>query len=340
MYFVKVKDNIEKVEKIFFNLNIPSISSLFRTKEWLRDSQWRLGDKEIYLELFYQGKPLALFPMIIYTKISDYPPIDPHKFIENALKTKIENQSVAYCATLFGLGSPILVKEKNIDWDSVMYTIKLTLKKEFNCNYLVLGYCSTYDTPFSNYKFNKLTPTIFEYKRNGILKIEDFSSFEDYKKSLKKKYRENIKKEIRNFQNNGLVIKNTEIKDCNIEELGKLSSNVFLKYGSSVEPEKLSKFLDYIGNTFPKNSRVLSCMKDGKILTFLMYIMYDGVVYSHTYGKNYELDQYGSYFIISFHELIKYSIDRKYKYIIYGSGSEKAKEGKGVIMQNTYGYVF
>ncbi|APT75182.1 hypothetical protein XO10_01385 [Marinitoga sp. 1135] len=338
MYYANVKLDIFKVESSFFKLNQSTPSALYRTKEWLVDSQQRLGDIPVYIELFYNKKPIALFPVIIFNKQSDYPPVDPHRIINEALGIKT-NKPIAYCATLFGLGCPILFNKKEHDWDSIISILKALLKEKFNCENLVFGYFFENDDPFKGYTFNKNYVTIKSHKLLGILNTGKFTSFENYKKSLSKNTRKSYNSETNTFIKNKLYVKNLPIKEYDLDLIGKMSSNVFAKYGAKVDPSKISNFAKHISDKFPNNSGIISCWKDKNIISYVLYIKYNKILYAHTFGRNYELDKYKSYFLVAYHALIKYAIETGMEYINYGGGASWTKKRRGVSIIQTYSYV-
>lgn len=338
MYTVDIKLDVFNVESSFFNLNQPTLSGLYRTREWLIDSQWRLGDIAIYIELFYDKKPIALFPFIIFNKRSNYPPVDPHRIIKEAMGV-ITDKPVAYCATLFGLGCPILTTSIELDWDSIISILKTTLREKFNCEYLVFGYFCENDDPIAGYVFKNNYVVTNPHKLLGVLNTGKFTSFDDYKKSLSKNTRNSYRSETNVFVKNGLCIKNLPISKYDLDLIGRMSSNVFAKYGNEVEPARITNFAKHISKWFYNDSGIISCWIGDSIISYVLYIKHGNVLYAHTFGRNYELDKYKSYYLVAYYELIKYAIATGMEYINYGGGASWTKERRGVSMLQTYSYV-
>lgn len=338
MYTVNIKLNLFDVDFSFFNLNQPTPSILYRTRDWMIDSQWRLGDIPIYVELLYDQIPVALFPFIIYNKLSDYPPVNPHRIIKEATGVTTD-KPVAYCATLFGLGCPILTYGIEINWESVFILLKTKLREQYNCEYLVFGYFCENDDPLAGYVFKNNNVVTNSHKLLGILDIGKFNSFDDYKKSLSKNTRASYTSEAKIFAKNDLHIKNLPITKYDLDLIGEMSSNVFRKYGNEVDPIRITNFAKHISMYYPNDSGIISCWTGESIISYVLYIKYGNVLYAHTFGRNYEIDKYKSYYIVAYHEIIKYAINTGMKYINYSGGADWTKERRGVNMLQTYSYV-
>lgn len=339
MYYLERKDDINDVSDEFWQLNQNTFSKLYRTKEWFTDSQTRLGDKSLYLECYYFDQPIMLIPLVIFEKISSYPPVDPHKMVESFLNISIINEPVAISISLFGLGCPILVKRNDIDWDEVIFKVREILKEKYNCNYLVFSFLSENDDPVLIDKITRTRYGILPHKKYGVLNIKKYANFKDYIGKLKRTARQAYNKEKLLHSANSIEVKQTKIYEYSFDLLGQLASNVYKKYGSDVNFERLSSFASYINNTF-KNSGLFVSLRNDIILSYAMYVEYEKVLYVKMLGRNYEDDMYSTYFASTYYLPIQYSFKNNIEYINYGSGSIETKTKRNVDAINSYSYVF
>ncbi|WP_027410597.1 GNAT family N-acetyltransferase [Anoxybacteroides tepidamans] len=338
MYDLVVRKNIEEVKSVFWELNQNTYSVLYRSKSWLTDSQKRLGDIDIYIEVYKDNKPVILFPIVVFNKRSDYPPVDPHKIVEQALQKRID-EPVAMCASFFGLGCAVIVNEKEIvDWEFIFNKLSRLVRKEYNCSHIVFAYQSIKDDPWVKDSSAKNVLIKVPHKEFGLLDLKKFSNYEDYLRSFTSKQRNNFRREENLIVRNGVVALRKHILDLDLDTVGILASNVFRKYGNEVSPNRLSSFAKYIAEQFPAASGCFTCWKDGVLLSYALYIEYSGVLYIKMLGRDYELDKYQSYFHVCYHQPIQYAFERGIRYLDYGSGASATKVKRGIEMVESYSY--
>lgn len=339
MYKLELKDNIDSVGNLFWHLNQDTFSKLYRTKEWLRDSQKRLGDIEAYIECYCNDQPVLLIPIIIFQNKTSYSPIDPHKMVENALNLIAFDKPVAISISLFGLGCPILAGRLDIEWETVISKVIDLLRLNYNCDYFVCSFMSSIDNPMLPEKLKNTKHIVLPHKKYGLLNVKKYSNFNTYLKNIERCARRAYYKENELHQTNGIKTKQTSIVDYSFDLLGKLASNVYKKYGSDVNYERLSSFAAYIHNTFEKSGLFISTKGDN-VLSYALYIEHNNVLHMKMLGRDYDNDDYSTYFTIAYYAPMIYSLDNDIKYINYGSGSMDTKEKRNVEGIDSYSYVF
>jgi predicted N-acyltransferase len=338
MYSIQVKNSLDEVYSDFWLLNQKTYSALYRTPMYMRDSQTRLGEISLYVEVFLKEKPVALFPIVIFQKRSDYPPIDPHEIVRKALQVDVEDKPVAMSATLFGPGCPVLVKEQ-LDWDTVLTIIKEELRSRFDCKYLTICYQSQYDDPFLEYSFKSINIVKHPHKEFGLLHLREVGSFEEYLNRLSKNARNSFRREARIAEKNGISVRTEPIERHDTALLGKMAAQVYKKYGHDVDYNRLKTFAENSAASFPGKTGVFTAWKEDVLLSFAMYIEYDNVIHMKMPGRNYDLDVYQTYFLVAYHEPIRYAIHRGISCIDYGGGATEVKKRRGLELQMWYSYV-
>src|SRR5579884_4559440 len=100
MYYLKTFSSIEDVPYIFWQLVDNDFCSLYRTKQWLSNSQWRLGGEQLYVGVYCENVPVALFPLLLFDTETDYPRFEPSSILVRAGLSR--QGRVAMCASIFG----------------------------------------------------------------------------------------------------------------------------------------------------------------------------------------------------------------------------------------------
>ncbi|MCK6076579.1 peptidogalycan biosysnthesis protein [Paenibacillus silvae] len=339
MYSIQVKTEINLVKPSFWELNQPTYSSLYRTLDYLRDSQVRLGDIPLFYEVYENDRPAALFPIVLFTRQSDYPPVDPHLIISKALgRTSLIEEPVAMCVTFFGLGCPVSING-SIDWEEVLQLVKSNLYENYKVNYLAICYQSPVDDPFLNYSFTDTHLIKIPHKEFGLLDLRKYTSYEDYFSRLSPKMRQSYRAEQRLGMKNNVVIQRETVSSQNTESLGHLAAEVYRKYGNEVDPVRLKTFAENTTASYPENTGFFTAYKNSSLLSYSMYILNNNVLHMKMFGRSYELDHYQSYFMVVYQAPIQFAFQKGLDFIDYGGGSGNTKKRRGIDLLMSYAYV-
>ncbi len=103
---------------------------------------------------------------------------------------------------------------------------------------------------------------------------------------------------------------------------------------------RVSSFVDYVRKAFPDNSGLIVAVQGQLLLSYVVYIVYGNTLYLQMHGRDYEHDRYQTYFLIIYHEPIKFALAQRLRFIEYGSGSEQAKQRRNIEMIPTFGHIF
>jgi predicted N-acyltransferase len=167
-----------------------------------------------------------------------------------------------------------------------------------------------------------------------------WETFEDYLKSLKSTVRHEIRREIKNCQENGITIDQvTDFKKLS-PTLSDLSYNLSLKYNKwapRLEPLFFERLSDYAN----ANAIVFLAKKKDSIVGFSLFIRKEQTLDTFLGGFNYELlgKTDFTYFNLAYYTPIKWAIREGIKKIYYRWGSEKAKYKRGCKSETLYSLV-
>lgn len=338
MYKIRAKENIDMVDERFWELNPANYSCLYRTKTWLKDSQGRLGDLPVYVEVFNGEIPVALFPVVIFKNRSDYPPVDPHRIAEKALQKKIE-APVAMCTSFFGLGCPVLTeKDKNRNWKELLQELHRFLYNRYQCVHIVFAYLSAVDDPWLG---EPVADTFIKvpHKDFGLLSLHPFADYECYLQSLPRKVRASFRREQEVVSGNGVRTAVRPIQELDLDKAGVLAANVFRKYGNEVDPRRLTAFARYIADQFPKSSGCFTSWLGDRLLSYSLFIQHNGVLYMKMLGRDYDHDRFQTYFQVVYHLPIQYAFKNHIQFLDYGAGAPDTKKRRGIEMIPSYACV-
>jgi len=168
----------------------------------------------------------------------------------------------------------------------------------------------------------------------------NWSSFEDYLKSLKPKRARSIRREIRECRESGVVIEEESISEDIAEKLSTLEANVSSKYGytnSKLDPSFFMKLRKYAKD----NTRLLVARKNNEVIGFTLLLQHKNVLDAYMCGLDYTAQSSVPfiYFNLVYYKPIQLAIDAKINKIYYRYSAEKAKLNRGCRSEQTYSFV-
>lgn len=165
---------------------------------------------------------------------------------------------------------------------------------------------------------------------NTFIKTK-YSDFEDYLLDLAAKMRQEIKRRLRAFYNNGCTVeKITDFSDISAKLL-ELWSNTY-KHAKEYQREILNEnYFKYISENLKENSFVLLCKNQDKDIGFTMCIDSGDTLISTYCGLDYDYNKkYYTYFILTY-KLIEEAINTKKEFLELGITNYNPKIETGAI---------
>jgi len=196
---------------------------------------------------------------------------------------------------------------------------------------------------------NSITPllstscSVFLRTDTSVWITVPWNGFEDYLRSLSRKRRDSVRREMKNFQQSGLAIVVRNLSMLPTDRLAALMLNVQTKYHHNVE-RGIKPFVEQIERLkrIPLTNIVYAAYSRSEIVGFSLFYLYRNTLYARIVGFDYTLlerDNFG-YFNIAFyrpiHDATRYGINK----IDYGMGAIEAKLGRGGDLLPTYGYFY
>ncbi len=335
MYRYELYGSVDDVPEAFWEMADSGFGSLYRSKPWLRDSQHKLGNRSLYVGVYSDCIPAALFPIVLFSEPCDYPRWDPARILAKAGKTW--TAPVAMCASLFGNGRPFRVGVgcAKPAWVDVIQGLVRRLRVEFGCTALLFPRCPANEELFPT----SLAICRVESSPMGIVDLAQHGTWENYCASLKRSVRQSFRREERSAQAHGVSVIRAAVGDLDLTWLGQLGANVFQKYGVDFSAERLTMFLAYMAREFPDKTSVIAAVRSGSILSFTLNVVHGNTLYPKMFGRDYMEDKYGTYFLVAYHEPIKLGFEAGLRIIEYGAEAERTKERRGVSMLPLCDYI-
>jgi predicted N-acyltransferase len=167
-----------------------------------------------------------------------------------------------------------------------------------------------------------------------------WSSFEDYLKSLKQMNRHSIRREIRKCAENGITIKETDLKDLS-KEMSVLVSNLISKYNKNSDNPFDIGFFSKLDQYARDKIKLFIAEKNGDIIGFSLCLRQRNALDVWMCGFNYEVQTNTdfTYFNLCYYAPIRWAIENGYKKIYYRRKSERAKLYRGCKLETTYSFV-
>lgn len=338
MYEYEYYDDTESIPAAFFDTDQDSISSLYRTRTWLRVSQWRLGDESYYVGIRKHGVPIALAPMVTFRQPSDYSTTNPHLVASKVLQRDV-TETVNYCATLFGIGQPILHSSINLEWEALLGVIRRAAWERTGSKITVIGWFTSFDTIGDLSRRTMYKTPIVPEKSLSVLDLRTFQSFDDFLSSVPSKIRRSYRHDMQSAAQANITFRDTPGIELNSRELGVLATNVMNKYGNHVPPQRIESFIREMSYASDIDCGAVMALYEGKVIGFALYLQADSTLYAHTYGCSYELDTPNPYFGLAYTTLITTALERGASYLNYGAGAGKTKEARGITTVPAYALV-
>jgi hypothetical protein len=162
----------------------------------------------------------------------------------------------------------------------------------------------------------------------GIMEI-DFPSFDEYLKRFSGHRRRNITKELRQFDEAGIVFSERSLDEVS-QEISTLEAQLEQKYGISNPVEVIQKKHAVVSDLFPTSTVVLTAELHGRICGFVLAIKWRDSIFLRQAGFDYEMNgKLPIYFGVAFYEAVKYALNVSAKRIFYAIESTEAKSSRG-----------
>jgi predicted N-acyltransferase len=319
----------------------------FFTFGWLRtvETQRSFSMAPIYVGVQEDNKLEALVPCFFDLPdhfFIDGPKIMPFmkRFLTLGQKFGYCQSHVLLCYSPFSLRSKILLK-KDPYGKLILGLISKKIDdicREKRFLFSSFLFVSEFDKILIN-NLNTLGYSKFDGTTTFYLDIQ-WSSFEDYLKSLKQMNRHSIRREIRKCAENGVTIKETDLKDLS-EEMSNLVSNLISKYnknsGNPFDISFFNKLNQYAGDKI----LLFIAEKNGDIIGFSLCLRQRDALDVWMCGFNYDVQTSTdfTYFNLCYYAPIQWSIKEGIKKIYYRRKSERAKLYRGCKLESTYSFI-
>jgi predicted N-acyltransferase len=169
-----------------------------------------------------------------------------------------------------------------------------------------------------------------------------WTSFEDYLKSLKPKARGTARREIKKCGENGVTIEESELEDLTTK-LSDLYANLSLKYNNNKSANRIfdSYFFSMLHMYAKEKTKLFIAKKNGEIVGFSLSLRQRDVLDVFMVGFNYSTQTKTdfSYFNLAYYAPIKWGIENDVKKIYYRLTMEKIKLDRGCKPEKTYCFV-
>lgn len=169
-----------------------------------------------------------------------------------------------------------------------------------------------------------------------------WSSFEEYIESLKYKTKKNIKREIRKFKENGIIIEEAELNGL-ATKLSDLYENLNYKYHKDNYKGRLfdSQFFETLNKYAKEQTKLFIAKKDNRIIGFSLVMQKGEILDVPLVGFDYESQGKTdfAYFNLAYYTPIKWAIENGIKKIYYRMTMEKIKLDRGCTPEKTYFFV-
>ncbi len=330
-----------------------SINSLsedgFFTYEWFKtlETQQSFHISPFYLAVFEEDKVIAVAPCFV--ELSYFFQYGPQvRYIMPLLQKLLVighqrgycQNNVLVCYSPFCSRSKVLLTEnpekKNI-LNLLAKEIDTICKKE-----RILFSSFLFVSEFDRLLMDNLQNLNY-LKSPGVTSLYldiQWSSFEDYLKSLKNKTRENIRREIKKFKENGVTIEEQELEDHS-ENIAELTSNLISKYDKNVKPIFNNSFFNTLSGQAKNKTKLFIAKKNNEVIGFSLLLRQGNILDGWLTGFKYEAQSKTdfTYFNLCYYVPIQWAIEEKIKKIYYRSKAEKVKYDRGCKPEKTYSFV-
>jgi hypothetical protein len=320
-------ETVDEVPAACWALPDDAVCGLYRTAAWLRDSQWRLGDSQLFVSASDGASALALFPIILADRPTGYPRFDPATYL--ATTGRPWPGRIAMCTSIFGSGHAMRYADSTILRVPLVADLATFLRDQVGCRSLLFLHHFTEHEPLSGLRGLRTVPS----GGVGILPIAESDGYEAYLSSLRYKARQNHRTEVRKASDNGICLVSKPLSWFDPDQLDRLGRNVYAKYGIDVPAGRVASFLQYFDREFSGKSILVAALKDNQLLCYVHAIEHGVGLHLKNLGRDYSADIYGAYFPTAFHATVRLAAERHLRYIEFGAGADMTKSIRGVQMR-------
>ena len=163
----------------------------------------------------------------------------------------------------------------------------------------------------------------------GVLEL-GFDSFDDYLASLPHDRRHRVRRELRDFAESGVEVREVDLA-ASIGELTPLLGQVFTKYGKPQPAHELGFYLESIAAAMGGHGTTLAAVDGERVIAFRVLWAEDGQWRGRCWGADYTnpvLRRGMVYFNLVFYQTILRAIGHT-KRLVFGTGSMQAKTYRG-----------
>jgi len=167
----------------------------------------------------------------------------------------------------------------------------------------------------------------------------EWSSFEEYLKSLDYKTRKNVRREIKKCEENGITI-SLEHEFAGFSSiLSNLHSNLFLRYNNDSESPFGAPYFQALSKYAKDKTKIFIARKQGKIVGFSLSLQHKNMLDVHFCGFDYEHQTKAdfTYFNIAYYSPIQMAINEGITTIHFRRAAEEIKLKRGCKPEETYG---
>jgi uncharacterized protein len=331
---VRVSNSIEEIDKN--SLDSISNDPLF-THAWLRtiETQQSYRFNPIYITVYQESRLVGFAPCYIET----CKPRQFFTFLPEYINKINYTFRVLRCYSPFS-GRTKVVIEKSLNEKLILHSIINKIDDLCKKQKILLSYF-----PYVS-QFDKFL--IEGAQHHQYMKHPEFTayyldakwnSFEEYLESLKPKARRNILREIKKCQENGFVIKRSEIGKRSVK-LSELYSNLSAKYQSTTNIFN-KNFFDKLNENAKEKTLLITANKHDEIVGFSLSFHQREFLDVMFVGFNYDFHTKTDfmYFNLCYYEPIKWAIEHGIRKVYYRTLADQAKASRGCKQETVFSLV-
>lgn len=157
-------------------------------------------------------------------------------------------------------------------------------------------------------------------------------SFDEYIRELGQTKAAKVRREIRRFQRAGYSTRIERLADC-WHEAGPLVANVQQRYGHDDTAESCRQGLRGQAELMAGHDVVFTARRAGRLVALSLFYEWNGTLAGRVVGFDYaSLADAMEYFNLTFYWPLEYACSRGLSRIMFGTGSEYAKQHRGATM--------
>jgi predicted N-acyltransferase len=172
--------------------------------------------------------------------------------------------------------------------------------------------------------------------------IMQWPSFGEYVASLTKRWRRNVRQELRAFDAAGLklAVFGAEELTGRIDDLAPLYANLQFRYGHDPGLAEARATLEWIVSRFAGATRVVAVLDGDRVLAFHLLFLARGAIYTYITGQTYDERARStfSYFHATYYEPVRMAMETGAGWIDFGIESYPAKLARGCQVRPLAGF--